>query len=75
MEVSWNCGQDIYGNVGGPHRDIITERPAYERSLPINGLLIDMKLAEHESEGEVRSHFLTLHDKSSQTIHYYQSKI
>ena len=54
-----------------PQRDSIIDRPEYERYLTVNGLLVDMKQAEYEEKGEIRSRFLKAQKSLCNAIHYY----
>ena len=57
-----------------PQGDTITDRPTYKKYLKEHGLLADIKNAECEAKGEIRSHFLAAHDFWYSTVHYYQAK-
>ena len=56
-----------------PQGDTITNRPAYVKYLEVEGLLADIKKAECEAKGEIRSHFLAAHNLWYNTIHICQT--
>ena len=66
-------GRTFREMLADPHRDTITESPTYKRYLMRNGLLVGMKLAEHKTKGDIRSHFLNFHNDWVAFIQYYQA--
>ena len=54
-----------------PHGDTITDGPTYKKCLKVHGLLADIKNAECEVKGEIRSHFLAAHDLWHSTVQHY----
>ena len=66
-------GRTFREMLADPHRDTITESPTYKHYLMRNGLLVDMKLAEHETKGDIRSHVLNFHNDWVAFIQYYQA--
>ena len=53
----------------------MTDRPEYEKYLKVHGLLTDIKNAECEAKGEIRSHFLAAHNLWYSTVQHYQAGI
>ena len=55
-------GRSFTEMLADPQGDTITDRPTYEKYLKVHGLLADIKNAECEAKGEIKSHFLAAHN-------------
>ena len=78
LSEAWKClritGRTFTEILADPQGDDVTDRPTYEKCLKIHGLQADIKNAECEAKGEVRSYFLAAHDLWCSTVQYYQAK-
>ena len=75
MKILSVMGRSFTEMLADTQGDTMTDMSAYEKYLEVHGLLADIKNAECEAKGEIRSHFLAAHNLWYSTVQHYQAKI